>query len=115
MSTNRYPFIKPGFFGWFYKGMKAPGLDLHKVVRDVLNQCGYPCIKCDEVDTSSCADSLINPNIRTIIADYETRIAALEGSITTDNTQTAQFFNTPYPVASLTVPTATNIIRVYIA
>lgn len=114
MSKERTVVIFPGSFKWIYKGMNVPGLDLKKLVRDVLNECGYPCVKCNETYTANCNDSLLNPDIRELIATLQNRVTALEGATTTDGLKITTFYDTAYPVTSLTVTGATTIVNVYI-
>jgi hypothetical protein len=40
--------IFPGNFAEFRMGQKAPGLHLNRFVRDILRECGYPCVNCGE-------------------------------------------------------------------
>lgn len=101
--SKRTVIIKPGMFRWAYKGMKVQGLDLKRFIKDVLTECGYPCVECD----TSC-DNPVSPNVLE-------RLTALETASTTNNTSTAPFYDIAYPVANLTVAAATTIETVYIA
>lgn len=77
--------IRSGFWGTFRKGDYSPGLDLNKHVRDIMRDCGYTCLKCDESDCSE--KDILNTDIREEInslkllnAELVSRIEALENA-----------------------------------
>lgn len=45
----------------YERGKKAPGLHLNRFVRDILRECGYPCLNCNE--------SCVEPDICDIISE----------------------------------------------
>ena len=68
----------PGHYCPVEPGQKSQGLDMGRFVRDILRQCGYDCVNCNEPDCFPKNPYSPILALENKIKKLEARLAALE-------------------------------------